>query len=85
MQVHEHAQQIEYMVEATNMELEQEPQHQDIDLMPRTSKVAPQSPPPLELEPIPSEQGDFVLLYDDLVMDVYNMYFDDSQQRIVRA
>jgi len=73
------------MVEAMNMELEQEPQDHDTDLMSRTSEVAPLSPPPTESEPAPSEQGWVVLLDDDLVMDVYNLSFDESQQMIVQA
>ena len=48
MQVQELAQQVENMVEALDMELEQEPQDQDIDLMPRAYEVAPQSLPPPE-------------------------------------
>ena len=63
----------------------QEPQDQDIDLMPRASEVAPQSPPPSESQPVPSEKGEVVLLDDDLVMDVYTLSFDESQQRIVQA
>lgn len=45
------------MVEAMDMETEQEPQDQDTDLMPRAFKVAPQSLPPPESQPVPSEQG----------------------------
>ncbi len=66
------------MVEETNMDMEEEPQDQDIDLMPRTSEVSPQYPPPLESKHVPSDQGEVVLLYDDSVMDVYNLSFDDK-------
>lgn len=41
MQVRELSQQVEQMVEATNMEMEHEPQDQDIDLIPRAFEVAP--------------------------------------------
>lgn len=44
-----------------------------------------QSPPPPVSEPILSKQGDIVLLDDDLVMDVYNLAFDELQKRIVQA
>ena len=73
------------MVEATNMETEQEPQDQDTDLMSRAFEVTPQSLPPPESQPVPSEQGDFFLLDDDPVMDVYNLSFDELQQRIIQA
>lgn len=69
----------------TNMELEQEPQHEDVDLMPRAPQVIPQSSPPPIIEPTPSEQGDVVPLDDDLIMDVYNLSFDEFQKRIVQA
>ena len=64
------------MVEATNMEMKHDPLDQDIDLMPRASEVAPQSPPPPESQPLPSEQGVVVLPDDDLEMDLYNLSFD---------
>jgi len=41
VQVCEIARKIEKMVEETKMELEQEPQDQNIDLVPRLSEVAP--------------------------------------------
>ena len=41
VQVRELAQQFEQLFEVTNMEMEQELKDQDIDLMPRASKVAP--------------------------------------------
>lgn len=66
-----------------DMEMEQEPQDQDTDLMPKASKVAPQSPPPPESQLVPSEQGEVVLFDDDLEMDMYNMSFDKSQHKIV--
>lgn len=53
-----------------------EPQNDDTKLMLRAPKVTSQSPPPLVLEPFLSEQGEVILLDDDLVMDVYNLSFD---------
>jgi len=53
--------------------------------MTRTSEVSPQSPSPPESEPISSEQGELVLFDDVLSMDVCNLSFDESQQRIVQA
>ena len=52
------------------MDLEQEPQNEDTDLMSRTPQVISQYPPPPVSEPTPNEQGDVVLLDDDLVMEV---------------
>lgn len=79
VQVRELAQQNEQMVEVTDMELEQEPQDQETDLMPRASEAAPQSLPPLESKIVPREKGEVVFLDDDLVMDMYNLSFDESQ------
>ncbi len=47
-------------------------------------QVTNQSPPPPVAEPSPSEGGDVVPLDDDLVMDVYNMSFNEFQKRIVQ-
>ena len=71
------AQQIEHLIEVTNMEMDQEPQNEDVDLMPSTPHVTIQSPPPLAAEPTPSEEGDVVPLDGDLVMDVYNMSYHE--------
>jgi len=51
--------------------------------MPRSPEVAPQSPPPLVSERVPSEQGEVFLLDDDPVMDVYNLSFDVLHQKII--
>jgi len=67
------------------MEFGQEPHDQDTDLMPRASKVGPQSPPPPVSELVLSDQGEVILLDDDPVMDVYNLSFDELQQKIVQA
>ena len=67
------------------MELEQEPQNEDTDLMPRALEVMSQSRPLPVSKPVPSEQGDIVILDDDLVMDVYNLSFDKLQKRIVQV
>lgn len=85
VQVWELDQHIEQIVETTDMELEQEEQDQDTNLMPRKFEVAPQSPPPPESKPVPNEKGEVVLLDDDLVMDMYNLSFDELQQRIIQA
>lgn len=69
----------------TDMELEQEPQHEYVDLMSRAPQVIPQSPPPPAAEPTPSEQGDVVILDDDPIMDVYNISFEEFQKRIIQA
>lgn len=67
------------------METEPELEDQDINLMPRASKVEPQSPPPLEPQTVSSEQGEVVLLEDDQEIDVYNFAFENTQQRIVHT
>jgi len=53
--------------------------------MPRESKVGPQCPPPPVSKPVLSEQGEVILLDGDPVMDVYNLSFDELQQKIIRA
>ena len=46
MQDRDLAQQIQQLIEVMDMELGQEPQDQDIDIMPKAPEVNPQSPPP---------------------------------------
>ena len=65
--------------------MEQEPQNEDVYLMPSTPHVTIQSPPPPEVNPSPSEEGDHVPLDDDPVMYVHNMSFDEFQKRIVQS
>lgn len=48
-------QQIEKMIEVTDMWLEKEPQNEDTDLMQRAPKVISQSLPPPVSEPVPIE------------------------------
>lgn len=55
------------------------------DLLPKAPLVISQSRPYLAAYPTLNEQGDVFLLDDDLVMDVYNISFDDFQRRIVQA
>lgn len=73
------------MVQVIDMEMEQELENQYIYLMLRASNVIPQSLPPPEPQLVPSEQGGVFLLNDDLDMDVYNLEFNESWQRIVKA
>lgn len=65
--------------------MEEEPQNQDLDLIPSAPQVTIQSPPPIAAEPTQSEEGDYFPLDDDLVMDVYNLSFDEFQKRIVKS
>ena len=83
MQDQKLSQQVEKLIEATDMELEHEPHNEEINLMTRAPDVISQSPPPPVSEPILSEQGDIVLLDDDPIMDVYNQSFDEFQKNIV--
>ena len=55
MQDQELSQQIEQLIEMTDMELKQKPQHEYFDLMLRAPQVIPQSPPPSAVEPAPSD------------------------------
>lgn len=73
MQDREISQQIEKLIEVTDMEMEQEPQNEYTDLMSRAPKVISQSLPPPVSKLIPSEQGYIVFLDDDMVLDVYKL------------
>jgi len=53
--------------------------------MPQALEVTSQSPPPLVSEPVSSEKVEVVLLHDDLIVDVYNLSFDELQKRIVQV
>lgn len=85
MQAREVAQQVEELVESKDMEMEQKLKEQDIDLMSRASKVTPQSLPPTEWHLVPRKQGEVVLIDDDPETNVYNLAFEETQQRIVQA
>lgn len=67
------------------MAMKPELEDQDIDLMPRESKVVPKSPPVREPQPVPSKKGEVVLLHYDREIDVYNLAFDETQPRIIQA
>ena len=64
--------------------MEQDPQNEDVDLMPSTLQVTIQSPPPPPIDPSLSKEGDVVPFDDDPMMDVYNLSFDEFQKRIVQ-
>lgn len=64
---------------------EHELEDQDTNIMSRASEVVPQSLRPLESKLVLGEKGEVVLLDDDLETNVYNMEFNKSQQRIVKA
>ena len=78
VQVQDLPQQVEQMVEAMGIEIEQEPHDQDTDLMLRESKVTPQSLPHIESQSFLSKKGEVVLLDDDSEMDMYNLSFNKS-------
>ena len=56
---------------------------QDMDLMPKDQEVTPPASLDLEVEQVPSDQGDTEILEDNLEADVHNIYFDDSQHRVM--
>ena len=80
MQDWEIAQQIEDLIEVVDMELEPEPQDEDVDMIPSTPQITIQSPSPLATKPSLSVEGDIVSLDDDSVMDVYNLSYDGILQ-----
>lgn len=53
--------------------------------MSNAPQVIIQSPPPPVTELAPSEEGDIVPLDNDLVMEVYNMSYNELQKRIIQA
>lgn len=67
-----------------NMEVEPQPLNQDVDLMLNTHQVTIQSPPPLIAEEAPSGEDELVPL-EGLVMDTYNLTYDELQKIIVQA
>lgn len=85
MQDRELAQQIEDLIEVADMELELEPRNEDVDLMLSAPQVIIQSPPPLAAEPASSEEGAIIPLDDDMVMDLYNLSYNEFQNKIVQA
>lgn len=85
MQDRELAQQIEDLIEVADMELQLEPQNEDVDLRPSAPQVTVQSPSPPAAELTLSKEGDVVLLDDDPTMDLYNLSYDEFQKRIVQA
>jgi len=66
------------------MEMEHEPHNEDFYMISRGPQVIPQSPTPPVVKPTLRKKGDFVPLDDDLVMDVYNLSFDEFQRRIIQ-
>lgn len=56
--------------------MEQSEQDQESDLMPKATEVTPPSSPGLEIEQVPSKQGDNIYLE-------YNIAFDESQHIII--
>ena len=72
-------QMIEWMIEQMDKNMVQEQQDQNTDLMPRVVELTPKASPPSTLEKVQSEQGETLLLDDDLEKDVCNLTFDDSQ------
>lgn len=59
--------------------------NQDFELMPSTQQVIIQSPTPPVADSAPGEEGEFVSLDENLVMDTYNLSYDELQKKIVQA
>ena len=85
MQEHDLGQEIEKLIEVANMELEPEPKYEYVNLMPNPPNATIQTPALPVTDLVSSEEGEIVPLDDDLVMDVYNLSFDELQKRIVQA
>lgn len=62
------------------MDMVQLESDQYIDLMPRNQEVTPPTSSNLEVEQVPSDQGDIEILEDNLEADMHNKSFDESQQ-----
>jgi len=65
------------MIVIQGMEVEPETLNQAFDLMPITQQVTIQFPPPLTTEQAPIEEEEIVPLDDGLVMDTYNLTYDE--------
>lgn len=85
MQDLELAQQIEEFIEVVDMELEPEPQDEDVGIMCSAPQIIVQSPPPPTVELTLREEGDIVPLDHDPVLNVYNLSYNELQKRIVQA
>ena len=77
MQEHEFAQEIELLIEIMDMEVGPKLWDEDVDLMPSAPHDIINTSPPLTAYPTPREEGEVVPLDYDLVMDVYNLSFDE--------
>lgn len=85
MKEKELAQEIEAMILIQVMEVEPEFLNQDVDPIPSTQQVTLQSSPPLTTEKAPSEGEEDFPLDDGVVMDMYNITYDELQKKIVQV
>ena len=71
------AQEIEQALKQMDMDMEKQELKQDIDLMPHHQEVDPPASPNLEVEQVPSDQGDNEIPRDNLEGEMHNVLFDD--------
>ena len=64
--------------------MEQQELEQDIDLMPHHQEVDTLASPDLEVEKVPSNQGNTKILGDNLEGEMHKIAFDESQHRVVK-
>jgi len=53
--------------------------------MPQNQEVTPLASPHLEVEKVPSDQGDIEILEDNTEAEMHNRYFNESQHRVVQS
>lgn len=75
---------IKKLIEVTDMQLGHETQNEDAKLTPRAPYVTSESPPPILLEPVPSKQGEVILLDDHPIINLYNLSFYELKRRLYR-
>jgi len=66
-------------------DIEQQELEHEIDLMPHHKEVDPLTSPHPKDEQVPSDQGDTKLLGDHLEGEMYNILFNESQNRVAKS
>lgn len=72
------------MLEQMDTDMVQPELDKDVDLMPQNQEVTPLASPDLEANKVSSDQGDSKILEDNMEAKMHNIYFDESQHRIVQ-
>lgn len=85
MQEKEHAQENEELIVIQDMEVGPKLLSQDVDLMLSTQQIIIQSISPLTGEQAPREEDEIVPIEDCSIMDMYNLTYDELQNKIVKV